>query len=309
MLRDEYVPEDEISFTMIAYPVPEIGEQFEDIFAETVTVNTLDGDWYRHIQQKLIDALDEGSYVHIVGSGKNRTDLRVALPPLPNPAQQTNFENCLADVNIPVGEVFTSPQLAGTNGVLHVTEGYLKGLRYQNLELTFTDGKISAYHCTNFASEEENKQYIRENLLFYHETLPMGEFAIGTNTTAYAMGKRYGIQGKLPMLIAEKTGPHFAVGDTCYRRNEEHAVYNPDGKEIHARDNECSLLRKTDKSKAYFNCHTDIMIPYDELEEISVYHSDGRRVALIENGRFVLPGTEGLNEALDSLQEAGYVVR
>ena len=50
------------------------------------------------------------------------------------PAKQTNFENCLADVNIPVGEVFTSPKLTGTNGVLHVTQVYLNELRYENLE-------------------------------------------------------------------------------------------------------------------------------------------------------------------------------
>lgn len=35
------------------------------------------------------------------------------------------------------------------------------------------------------------------------------EFAIGTNTTAYMMGLKYNISGLLPILIAEKTGPHF----------------------------------------------------------------------------------------------------
>ena len=72
----------------------------------------------------------------------------------------------------------------------------------------------------------------------------MGEFAIGTNTTAYRMAKEYQIGAKLPILIAEKTGPHFAVGDTCYSHAEDTAVYNPNGKEIIARDNEKSLLRK-----------------------------------------------------------------
>ena len=49
-------------------------------------------------------------------------------------------------------------------------------------------------------------------------------------------------------IIAEKTGPHFAVGDTCYSWSEDTAVYNPDGKEIIARDNEVSILRKKDPS-------------------------------------------------------------
>ena len=72
-----------------------------------------------------------------------------------------------------------------------------------------------------------------------------------------------------------------------------------DGKEIVAKDNECSILRKTDVSKAYFNCHTDITIPYDEIGGIYSVHPDGTEVPIIEKGRFVLPGTEKLNEALD----------
>ena len=104
----------------------------------------------------------------------------------------------------------------------------------------------------------------------------------------------------LPILIAEKTGPHFALGDTCYSHAEDVAVYNADGKEIIARDNEISILRKSDVSKAYFQCHTDITIPYDELGEIyGVTKENGKR-SIIEDGRFVLEGCEKLNEALDA---------
>lgn len=60
----------------------------------------------------------------------------------------------------------------------------------------------------------------------------MGEFAIGTNTTAYRMARVYDIAAKMPILIAEKTGPHFAVGDTCYTYDEDNMTYNPDGKAI-----------------------------------------------------------------------------
>lgn len=205
----------------------------------------------------------------------------------------------MADVNIPVGEVFTSPKLTGTRGILHVSQVYLNELKYLDLELTFEDGRIKDYTCKNFPEEEENRSYIRNNVLFGHETLPMGEFAIGTNTTAYMVAKRYDIGAKLPILIAEKMGPHFAVGDTCYSWSEDNPVYNPDGKEIIARDNECSILRKTDVSKAYFNCHTDITIPYDELDYIRVELPDGTEISLIEGGRFVLPGTEELNRPFD----------
>ena len=164
---------------------------------------------------------------------------------------------------------------------------------------TFRDGMITDYSCANFEQEEENLAYIRENVLFHHETLAMGEFAIGTNTAAYTMAQKYQIGARMPILIAEKTGPHFAVGDTCFSRSEDLPVYNPDGKECIARENSVSALRGEDPAKAYYGCHTDITIPYSELGLIEVIDGEGRAVELIRDGRFVLPGTQELNEALD----------
>lgn len=298
-ITNQYIKGEERSFTIIAYPLPAIGDRFEEIFAETVKINTLDYMLYRDMQQKIIDVLDEADKVHITGKGANRTDLYVNIWKLKNPDKETAFENCVADVNIPVGEVFTSPVLEETNGKLFVSQVYLNELKYENLEIDFKDGMISAYTCTNFADEAENQKYIRDNVLKHHKTLPMGEFAIGTNTTAYRMARDFGIADKLPILIAEKTGPHFAVGDTCYSRAEENACYNPDGKEIIARENAVSALRHTDMERAYFNCHTDITIPYDELNKITVIRKDGTTVDIIADGRFVLEGTEELNEPLD----------
>ncbi len=187
---NEYIKGEERSFTIIAYPIPEIGDRFEEIFAETVKLNTLDYKLYQTIQQKIIDVLD-------------------------------------------------------------------------------TD-----------------------------DTLPMGEFAIGTNTTAYRMARDYQIADKLPILIAEKTGPHFAVGDTCYSHEEDNISYNPDGKAIVARENSVSAQRKESVEKAYLNCHTDITIPYDELDKITVIRKDGSTEDIIADGKFVLAGTEQLNEPL-----------
>ena len=300
-ITNEYIRGDERSFTIIAWPVPEIGEKYEEIFGEVIRINTLDAKLYEKVQQTLIDALDQGKCVHVAGKGANRTDLTVRLFRLKDPSKETIFENCVADVNIPVGEVFTSPVLEGTNGVLHVSRVFLEGLEYGDLELHFEDGMITDYGCGNFADPEDGKKYVADNVLKGHNSLPLGEFAIGTNTTAYVTGRRYGIEDKMPILIAEKTGPHFAVGDTCYSWSEDIRVYNPNGKEIVAKDNSVSLNRKTDLSKAYLNCHTDITIPYDELEEISVVTKEGKHIILIKDGRFILPGTEILNEPLEDM--------
>lgn len=301
-LVNRYINRETYSFTIIAYPSPEIGNEFEEIFRETTKINTLDKKLYRTIQEVMINELNQAEFVRVQGIGKNRTDMKVMMHIMEHPERETNFENCLADVNIPVGEVFTSPRLTGTEGCLNVSEVYLNDLKFVDLELHFKDGKITDYTCGNFDQEEANIRFVKENLLQNRETLPIGEFAIGTNTTAYVMANRYQIVYKLPILIVEKMGPHFAVGDTCYSYSEENRLFNPDGKEIVAKDNECSILRKEDESKAYFHCHTDITIPYAEIGSIRSVHADGTEVEIMRNGRFVLPGTEELNRPLD---EAG----
>ena len=291
-LTNQYIKGDERSFTIIAYPVPEIGDKYTEIFDEIIRINTLDANLYEKVQQTIIDALDQGEYVHVLGKNGNETDLKIQLYRLQNPEKETVFENCVADVNIPVGEVFTSPVLEGTDGVLNVSKVYLNELQYRNLKMTFKDGRLTDYSCSNFEDSEEGKKFIKGNVLHNHDTLPMGEFAIGTNTTAYVVARKYQIEDKFPILIAEKTGPHFAIGDTCYSWSEENRVYNPNGKEIVAKDNSVSILRKEDVTKAYFNCHTDITIPYDELGEISVVMADGTRIPILLDGKFVLAGTE-----------------
>ena len=296
-----YIPGKERSFTIISFPVPDIGDKFEEIFDAVIRINTLDYAKYEKIQSRIIDALNEADSVYVKGRGSNRTELTVKLYELTDPEHQAIYENCVADVNIPVGEVFTTPVLEGTNGILNVSRVFLNGLEYRDLFLCFKDGMVSDYGCANFDDPAEGRKYIEDNVLFHHKSLPMGEAAIGTNTTAYVLAGKYGIESRLPILIAEKTGPHFAVGDTCYSHEEDVKVYNPDGKEIVARDNSVSIKRKTDPKAAYFGCHTDVTIPYDELGLLEGIRKDGSRVKIIENGRFVLEGTEGLNEAFEEV--------
>ena len=301
-ITNEYIIGSERSYTIIAFPIPEIGKDFEKIFEDTIRLNTLDYEKYKDIQQRIIDVLDKGECVHIKGSGENRTDLTVSLFKLNDPERETIFENCVADVNIPVGEVFTSPVLKGTTGILNVSGVFLNGLYYRDLEVEFKDGMIVGYSCKNFEDDAENQRYIKENILKNHDTLTIGEFAIGTNTVAYKMARDYHIEALMPILIAEKTGPHFAVGDTCYSHCEDTKVYNPNGKEIVARDNEHTLIRKSEPLRAYYNCHTDITIPYDELSHITVHTRDKKQYDIIRDGMFVVEGSEELNEPLKQMK-------
>ncbi len=308
-----YMPDEETSFTIIAWPTPsicekmcfsfsdeEIAENYREIFDKFIEINTLPTDKWQLIQQHIIDALDKADHVEIKGRGHNETALSVKLHELKDPAKETNFENCLADVNVPAGEVFTSPMLKGTNGVLNVGSVYIGGYLFRNLKLRFINGRVADYACENFFDHAEGRKLIEKVIFGDREKLPMGEFAIGTNTPAFAAARKYMIEDKMPVLIAEKTGPHFAVGDTCYSYEEDIETFNPDGKKIIARENEISALRSTDPENAYFSVHCDITIPYDEIGSITAVCGK-ERVEIIKDGRFVLEGTEELNDALSEL--------
>ena len=208
-ITNEYIRGDERSFTIIAWPVPEIGEKYEEIFGEVIRINTLDAKLYEKVQQTLIDALDQGKCVHVAGKGANRTDLTVRLFRLKDPSKETIFENCVADVNIPVGEVFTSPVLEGTNGVLHVSRVFLEGLEYRDLELHFEDGMVTDYGCGNFADPEDGKKYVADNVLKGHQYLQLGDYAVGTDPNACVAGRRCGLEARVSMRIM---GPHRHPG-------------------------------------------------------------------------------------------------
>ena len=77
-------------------------------------------------------------------------------------------------------------------------------------------------------------------------------------------------------------------------------MYNPDGREMIAKENELSALRKEDVSRAYFGCHLDITVPYSELGDICAVLPDKTKRFVIQGGRFVAEGTEKLNEALEA---------
>ena len=66
-ITNRYIKGDERSFTIIAYPVPEIGGDYEEIFRQIVKINTLDYQLYQKIQQTLIDTLDTAEWVSVKG--------------------------------------------------------------------------------------------------------------------------------------------------------------------------------------------------------------------------------------------------
>ena len=132
----------------------------------------------------------------------------------------------MADVNIPVGEVFTSPVLEGTNGVLHVSRVYLDGLQYKDLELKFKDGKIVDYRCGNFKDEEEGRRYIFDNVLKNHVTVMINHFTLEEETGDHILN--------INMSCLKQEGEGLAIEEDTLEENKTEVSYVFDKEEIEA---------------------------------------------------------------------------
>lgn len=181
---NRYIKGEERSFTIIAYPVP--GDRravwrdfwwdypYKHTRCKSIWKSTADTDWCGWSGENTCIFSERMGIVQIWMCSYIRWMTR----------QKKQSENCVADVNIPVGEVFTSPVLEGTNGVLR-QQSVSEWTAVSWSEIIFSNGMVSEYNCANFDRDLENKAYIHDNVLYKHPTLPLGEFAIGTNTTAY----------------------------------------------------------------------------------------------------------------------------
>ncbi|MCK9288295.1 MAG: aminopeptidase [Sphaerochaetaceae bacterium] len=292
------LPPDTLSFCSVVFPDMNIGERFKEIFDDFCILNTQESEPYELIQKSLIDLLDMCDYVHIKGQDGNGTDLKIHLPLLANPEKETKFLNCGGDLNIPHGELFTTPVLEGTQGTLHIKYIYLNTIPYKDLMLKFEDGRVVSYTCSVFGDQSKDEQYVFDNLLRQTEQVSMGEFSIGTNTLAYKIANMYDLVEQLPILLVEKMGPHIAIGDPCFARGEASPVYDLyTGKEMIARYNEitCDYSKNND---CYFNFHTDITIPFGQIGFIRGITADQTVISIMEQGRFIPEEAKKLNEYL-----------
>ncbi len=289
---------DTLSFCSVVFPDLRVGkERFDNMFEAFCNLNTADSDPVERIQAELIDMLDSCERVILKGGNGNKTDISVSLAPINNKEKETLFLNCGGDLNIPHGEMFTTPRLTGTSGVLHVREIFLRENFYKDLYLRFEEGIVVEFGCKNFESDKENKEYVFDRLLNRCEKTPMGELSIGTNTEAYKLANDFNLFPILPILLAEKMGPHIAVGDPCFARGEDSPVYNIyGGREMIARENELTAKRKT--SDCYVNFHTDITIPFSDMALFAGVKSDGEELPIIKDGKFVAKCADSLNKYL-----------
>ena len=172
-------------------------EAFEDFY---FNVCNLDYSKMDRAMDALKKRLDNADKVRIVA--KN-TDISFSIKGI-------GSKKCSGDHNIPDGEIYTAPVKDSVNGVItYNTPSVQNGFKYENVSLTFKDGKI--IKATGNAPDKINAIFDTDEGARY-----VGEFAFGVNPfVVNPMGD---------ILFDEKISGsiHFTPGacyDDCYNGN------------------------------------------------------------------------------------------
>ena len=158
-------------WVILRYPNPSMAqlaqmstEKFEDFYFDVCNLD------YGKMD-KAMDALDEymqkTDKVRIVSPG---TDLTFSIKGI-------RGIKCAGKMNIPDGEFYTAPVKDSVNGTItYNTPTMSRGKRFENISLTFKDGKIINATCANGLDKELNEIFDSDEGARY-----VGEFAIGVN--------------------------------------------------------------------------------------------------------------------------------
>lgn len=184
-------------WVVLRYPSPSMAqlagmstEAFEDHYFH---VCNLDYSKMSKAMDPLVELMNRTDKVRITGKG---TDLTFSIKGMP-------AIKCDGKMNIPDGEVFTAPVKDSVNGVItYNTSSEYNGFTYQNVSLTFKDGKIV---------QAEANDNVKVNQVFDTDegARYVGEFAIGVNP--------YITKAMNDILFDEKIAGsfHFTPG-SCY---------------------------------------------------------------------------------------------
>jgi aminopeptidase len=143
------------------------------------------------MQDNLIKRLNKAKKLRFVGKD---TDLRLDV-------EGRKWLNCDGHVNMPDGEVFTSPIENSAEGQIRFTyPGIYMGREAENITLTFNKGKVIK------AKAEKGEDFLKEIIKTDDGAKRIGEMAIGTNMNIDRFTKN--------MLFDEKMGHciHLALG-------------------------------------------------------------------------------------------------
>ncbi len=165
-------------------------EAFEDFYFD---VCTMDYSKMGKAMESLVRIMNKTDKVRMTGPG---TDISFSIKDIP-------AIPCAGNMNIPDGEVYTAPVRDSVNGTIsYNTPSVLQGFTFENVKLTFKDGKIVKAVAND--TERINKIFDTDEGARY-----IGEFAIGVNP--------YVTKPMKDILFDEKIkgSIHFTPGN-CY---------------------------------------------------------------------------------------------
>lgn len=156
-------------WVVLRFPTPSMAqaaqmstEAFEDYFYEVCGMDYSKMDKAMDAMKERMERTDK---VRIIGQG---TDLTFSIKGLP-------AIKCAGMLNIPDGEIYSAPVKDSVNGTLtYNTPAVRDGFTYENIKLTFKDGKI--VEATSNDTERMNKVFDMDEGARY-----VGEFALGVN--------------------------------------------------------------------------------------------------------------------------------
>jgi aminopeptidase len=152
-------------------------------------------EWKRlaEVQESIVKRLDKAKKMRFVGED---TDLRLSV-------KGRKWVNCNGHVNMPDGEVFTSPIENSAEGQIRFTYPAIyqaMGREVDNITLAFRNGKVVR------AKAEKGEDFLKEIIKTDEGAKRIGEVAVGTNSGIDKFTKN--------MLFDEKMGHcmHLALG-------------------------------------------------------------------------------------------------
>ena len=157
-------------WVVLRYPSPSMAqlagmstEKFEDFYFD---VCNLDYGKMDKAMDNLVKVLAKTDKVRLVSPG---TDLEFSVKNIPS-------IKCAGHKNIPDGELYTAPVKNSVNGkITFNTPSMNRGLKFENVSLSFKDGKVINATCNGYNKE------LNEILDSDEGARYVGEFAIGVN--------------------------------------------------------------------------------------------------------------------------------
>lgn len=160
----------EKKWTLLNYPTHGLAQKakmsYEAFYDYLFDVCTVDYNKMKEAFKPLKDLMERTDKVRIVGPGTDLSFSIKGIPAIP----------CYGTANIPDGEIFTAPVKDSVNGVIkYNTMSPYQGVVFNNVELTFKDGKIIK------ATADDHLDKLEEIFNTDEGARYIGEFAIGVN--------------------------------------------------------------------------------------------------------------------------------